>query len=302
MVKNMAENKLKENLKPSATAELVASHRAAESFKPVNERICYDPYAIHFLSPETLEILKDPIKMRAITEQVGPIGQEMSTSLRVRVRYFDDFIKKLVSEGLEQLIILGAGYDTRAYRIEGLENVKVFEVDHTATQRFKVEKIKEIFGSLPDHVVYVPIDLEKRTLSQSLSDKGYNSSKKTLFVMEGLIQYLTPKSVDEIFSFIARNSGKESTIIFDYHDESVVNGTSEVGKMIKNFVEQVGEHLKFGINQEKIEEFLSDRGFSNITNVTSEDYKKKYFEGTNENKEFCNPMYFAHAVVDNISS
>lgn len=186
----------------NATAEFVASHRAVESLKPAGERICYDPYAIHFLKSETLEIINDPVKLKAVTEMAGHIGQEMGTSLRVRVRYFDDFVNKSVDDGLEQLVILGAGFDTRAYRIEGLEKVKVFEVDHPETQHFKKQKIREIFGFISDHVVYVPVDLETQTLGQSLFNKGYNSSKKTLFVLEGLIQYLTPKSVDEIFSFI----------------------------------------------------------------------------------------------------
>lgn len=282
----------------SATAEFVASHRAVESLKPENERICYDPYAIHFLKPETLEIINDPVKLKAVTEMAGPVGREMGTSLRVRVRYFDDFVKKSVDEGLEQLVILGAGFDTRAYRIEGMEKVKVFEVDQPDTQHFKKQKIREIFGSLPDHVVYVPVDLETRTLGQSLLDKRYSSFKKTLFILEGLIQYLSPRSVDEIFSFITRNSPKGSAVIFDYHDESVINETSEAGRLIKNFLKQLGERLKFGIEEEKIEEFLSQHGFSNITNVSGEEYRNKYFPEANENDAFYNPMFFAYAVVD----
>lgn len=299
MGKNKIKDRLKENLKePNPTAEFVASHRAAESLKPENERICYDPYAIHFLNPETLEIINDPVKLKAITEMAGPIGQEMGTSLRVRVRYFDDFVKKSIEKGLEQLVILGAGYDTRAYRIEGLEKVKVFEVDHPDTQHFKTQKIKEIFGSLPNHVKYMPVDLETLTLGQCLFDNGYKSSKKTLFVMEGLIQYLSQKSVDEIFSFIARNSGKGSAVIFDYHDESVINETSKAGKMIKNFLEQVGEHLKFSIEEREVEEFLSQHGFSNIINVSSKKYRNKYSPEADENRKFYNPMFFAHAMVD----
>ncbi|OPX58322.1 MAG: hypothetical protein A4E25_01740 [Methanobacterium sp. PtaB.Bin024] len=73
MGKNKIKDRLKENLKePNPTAEFVASHRAAESLKPENERICYDPYAIHFLNPETLEIINDPVKLKAITEMAGP--------------------------------------------------------------------------------------------------------------------------------------------------------------------------------------------------------------------------------------
>jgi methyltransferase (TIGR00027 family) len=299
MGKNKVKEGLKENLKePNPTAELTASHRAAESLKPETERICDDPYAIHFLSLATLEIVKDPVKLKAFSQQVGPLAQAMGTLIRLRVRYFDDFLKKSLKEGLEQLVILGAGYDTRAYRIEGLkENVKVFEVDHPHTQHFKIEKIREIFGFTPEHVTYVPADLETQTLNQSLFSAGYNRSKKTLFLMEGLICYLTPETVDGILSFIVENSGKGSIVLFDYHEESVVNGTCEEGRILQKYFEQVGESFKFGIEEGKIEEFLLKRGFSDITNVSSEDYKINCFKEMNENMAVHNPLYFVNAIV-----
>lgn len=281
---------------PSAMVEVVASHRADESSKPADERICYDQYAVHFLSPETLALLKDPIKLKAFNEQVGPLAQGVGNSMRARTRYFDDFLKKSIHEGLEQLIILGAGYDTRAYRIEGLKNVKVFELDHPNTQNFKIQKIKEIFGSIPDNVTYIPVDFEIQALNPKLFEK-YDSSKKTLFVMEGLIYYLSPKSVDKILSFIAENSGKGSIVLFDYFHQCVVDETCEVGRIFRSYAELVGETLKFGLKEEIIEEFLLKRGFSNIKNVNSEDYKKSYFHGINENREICSQVYFVHATV-----
>ncbi|MDY9922265.1 class I SAM-dependent methyltransferase [Methanobacterium sp.] len=221
--------------------------------------------------------------------------------LFIIIRYFDDFAKKLIENGLEQLVIFGAGYDTRAYRIEELkEKVKVFEVDHPGTQIFKMEKIKEIFGSIPEHVVFVPVDFEKETFSEKLFSKGYNRSLKTLFIMEGLIMYITPKSVAETLSFIAENSGKGSAMIFDYFPESVVVGTNKlkIAQDIRNFAIQQGEPLQFGIKDGELEEFLSTFGFSNIQNVTSEDYKKAYFHGKNENRNVCELLYFAHATIE----
>lgn len=282
---------------PSAMAEVIASHRADESSKPTDERICHDEYAVHFLSHETLALLKDPIKLKAFTEQAGPLARGVGNSMRARTRYFDDFVKELTNEGLEQLVILGAGYDTRAYRLEGLKNVKVFELDPPNTQNFKIEKIKEIFGSIRDNITYVPVDFETQTLNLELF-KEYDSSKKTLFVMEGLIYYLSPKSVDKILSFIAENSGKGSTIIFDYFDQCVVDETCEVGKIFRSYAELVGETLKFGLKEDIVEEFLLNRGFSDIKNVNSEDYKKAYFHGKNENRNVCELVYFAHAMIE----
>ncbi len=147
--------------------------------------------------------------------------------------------------------------------------------------------------------MYVPADLGREDLGQRLSEMGYNRSKKTLFLMEGLLCYLRPATVEGIFSFIAKNSGKGSAVLFDYHPQSVVNGSSEVvtGRNIWKHVSQLGEPFQFGI-EGTVKTFLIERGFSEAQNVTSEDYKKAYFHGVNEGRAVFSLMYFAHAVVE----
>ena len=115
----------------SKTAIGVLLARFFESQKPEGERICHDPYAIYFINPDILEFVRNnPDKAKADAERYERFLPGMVNSGLVRVRYFDDLVKKSIDEGLEQLVILGAGYDTRAYRIEGLKKIKVFEVDH----------------------------------------------------------------------------------------------------------------------------------------------------------------------------
>jgi methyltransferase (TIGR00027 family) len=283
---------------PSKMAELIALHRVAESALPEGQRICYDPYAVHFVDPKILEFArKNPEKTKAMREHYERLFPGLGNSIRARVRYFDDFVKAAIGEGLEQLVILGAGYDTRAYRIEGLNKIRVFEVDHPLTQSIKIGKIKKIFGSLPEHVVYVPVDFESDDLGQKLLEKGYDNSRRTLFVMEGLVMYIPPKSVDETLSFILNNSAKGSAVLFDYFLQSVVDGTCETGKNMRDFAAQQGEPFLFGIEEGTVEAFLAERGFSKARNVTSEDYKKAYFHGINESRTVCNLLAFAHAVV-----
>ena len=296
----MLENKVnREN--PSKMAEGIAMQRFGESAKPEGERICYDPYAVYFISQEIIEFgMKHPEEAKALIENTEKLFPGLSSSIMARVRYFDDFTKKSIAEGIEQLVVLGAGYDTRAYRIDELKDIKVFEVDHPNTQSFKIQKVKEIFGSLPGHVVYVPVDFEEETFGQKLFDNGYDPSKKTLFIMEGLIMYIPPKAVAETLKFIVKNSGKDSAVIFDYYPESVVDGTCklEIGMNIRNHLIQLEEPLQFGIKEEKIEDFLTEFGFSKVQNVTSEDYKKAYFHGKNGNRGVCELLYFAHAAVE----
>jgi methyltransferase (TIGR00027 family) len=289
----------------SVTAENVAFVRALESLKPEGERICYDPYAVRFLSQRYLMFME--MAARAPSRPPFP---GVHNSLSARVRYFDDFVKRSICEGLEQLVILGAGYDTRAYRIEGLKDkVRVFEVDHPGTQSVKMEKIKDIFGSLPAHVEYVSVDFETEDFGQRLIEHGYERLQKTVFIMEGLIYYLQPKAVDEMLSFIVKNSDVGSAIVFDYVHESSIDrkdgicgiqckacSQDEIKNATKDMAQQ-GETQKFGIKDGMLESFLIQRGFSHACSVTSEDYKKTYFHGVNESRPVCCLSYFAHAVV-----
>lgn len=285
---------------PSKTAETIAMVRVAESRRPEDERICYDPYAIRFISKEVLEFVTcNPEKYKAFVAQNERLVPGAGNSIIARVRYIDDLVNSAIGDGLEQLVILGAGYDTRAYRIDGLKHVRIFEVDHPVTQKIKVEKIKEIFGSLPGHVTYVPVDIGVDDLGQKLLERGYDRSLKTLFITEGLFMYLPPGTVDETLSFIAHNSGSNSAIVFDYIPQSVVDGTCELeaGKNWRKGVMDVGEPFQFGIKDGEIETFLKQRGFSKVRNVTSRDYKKAYFLGKNESRVVNSLMSFAHAEV-----
>jgi len=219
----------------------------------------------------------------------------LSGSIVARVRYFDDFTQAAVADGIEQLVILGAGYDTRACRIEELRKIRVFEVDHPGTQPLKTEKIRHIFGSLPGHITYVPVDFETEKPGEKLAGQGYDSSKKTLFVLEGVSMYIPPEAVDETLSFIAHNSGKGSTVIFDYGHPPVNDGTG-VRKFQKH-VEQYEEPVKFGIEPGMVERFLLERGFSMVRNVSAEDYKRLYFHGKNEGRRVSS-LAFVHATID----
>ncbi|OPX58323.1 MAG: Leucine carboxyl methyltransferase [Methanobacterium sp. PtaB.Bin024] len=289
----------------SGTAEEIAFHRVIESAKNEEERICYDPYAVHFIGPELLKFFEATAcnypEAKARLEEMYRLFPGTQNSIVARVRYFDDYLQNCIDEGIEQLVILGAGYDTRAYRIVGLkEKVKVFEVDYQGTQKVKTEKIKEIFGSLPHHVTFVDADVGSEKLFKNLLKHRYNQTQKTLFIMEGLVYYLPPENVETLLSSIVQNSGSGSKIIFDYFPQSMVDGTCEleVGNLIYERVKQSGEPLKFGIKDGTVEEFLKERGFSHIQNVTSEDYKKAYFYGKNENREVCSLYSFVHAMVE----
>jgi methyltransferase (TIGR00027 family) len=198
------------------------------------------------------------------------------------------------------LVILGAGYDSRAYRFDELRpRVRVFEVDHPDTQRAKIQKVKKIFGSLPSHVVYVGLDLDEKKLGEGLLESGYSRDKKTLFIWEGVTVYLSPEAVDETLAFVAGNSGKGSSLIFDYAFRFALDATSdsEEAKKWRKAYERRGEPPKFALKEEEVEEFLSKRGFYQVKSVSMESLKKAYFKGINENRNVTHLGGIAQATV-----
>jgi methyltransferase (TIGR00027 family) len=223
-----------------------------------------------------------------------------ANSVVARTRYIDDYLKACITDGIEQLVILGAGYDSRAYRFDELKTrVKVFEVDHPDTQRAKIQKVKKIFGSLPSHVVFVGLDLDERKLGEGLLESGYDKGKKTLFIWEGVTVYLTPEAIDETLAFVAQNSGKGSSIIFDYAFQSAKDAASKNGDAKKwlEAYERRGESPKFAVKDDAIEEFLSQRGFYRVESVSMESLKRTYFKGVNENRQVTHLGGIVHATV-----
>jgi len=295
--------------KPSFTAEIDAVIRTVETEKPESERLCYDPFAIGFAGTTNRIIGKiPPLRKLALwyLERKHPF---ILDCIPARTRYFDDYVNKCIDLGLQQLVILGAGYDSRAYRIERLKGkVTVFEVDHPATQKRKIEKVKKMLDALPSNVVYVPIDFNKETLLQRMFQSGYDKDKRSLFIWEGVTPYLTAEAVDETLHFVARNSGAGSSIIFNYILKSVVDGNckkegaKEIRKAfsrggIADFGSNRGESLMFGIEEGAIEAFLSERGFQQIKDISGDYYEAEYFRGPNRNRKGCCMCRIVYAEV-----
>jgi methyltransferase (TIGR00027 family) len=263
----------------SLTAAGIAIVRAVESKKPADERICYDPYARQFIPAWMYQAFGFFIRI-GYAEWRGP---GVNGFLVARDRYIDDMLQNFLDEGLQQLVILGAGYDSRAYRFDLQGRVKTFEVDHPATQADKLAKLQAIFGKVPDHVTYVPIDFNTQTLEGRLLESGYDPKRKTLFIWQGVTMYLTGEAVDSTLAFVMNHSGEGSAIVFDYVYRSVLDGVqkhSEIGGM-RRYRFMTGEGLTFGIPEDTVEAFLKKRGFHQAKDVKVDDLKATYFTGKN---------------------
>jgi methyltransferase (TIGR00027 family) len=257
----------------SQSAQGMAAIRALETEKPAGARVCCDPLARRFLDPGAFyihRILAETIERRA----PGFIGFIVS-----RCRYIDDVLEECLGSGFQQVVILGAGLDSRAYRFDPPGGaVRFFEVDSPATQAAKIARVRKVLHAVPGHVTYVPIDFNEATLDK-LVESGYSRSSKTLFIWEGVVAYLQPEAVDATLAWVRANSASGSLIVFDTIDAAALAADRprfevKLSRFTRHFS---GEGLVFGIDRERIADFMARRGFTSVTSLRAEDFKRRYF-------------------------
>ncbi len=200
--------------------------------------------------------------------------------LFVRTRHLDEILLETVAEGIEQLVILGAGYDSRIYRFrDSLRQVACFEVDHPATQAAKRRHLRRRFPELPSNLTLVPIDFNRERLEPVLAESGYQEDKKTLFIWEGVCLYLPDSSVDAVFETVRGHAAPGSSIAFDYVTRAVVDGQDSPtlgAAETRQGTTGLGEPILFGIDPAKTEHFLAERGFELLSDLSSEALSERY--------------------------
>ena len=281
--------------RPSKSAEGVALLRAVEMHKPEAERICYDPYARALITGGISSFLSKLFIESGIYERMAPGATAFVIG---RERCIDDFLKACLSEGLDQVVLLGAGFDTRAYRIAGIERTRVFEIDQSATQEVKLQRLKKILDPLPAHVTFLPVDFNTQTLGERLQSGGYNERGKTLFIWQGVTYFLTAEGVDGTLSFIANNSGPGSAVIFDYcYNETLRDTSGGYGKLLRQSAQVIGEAYMFKIDQGQVGLFLTQRGFCDVRDIPVENLKSMYFTGSNARRVIATGIAIVAARV-----
>lgn len=287
--------------KSSRTAYGTTLFRAIESKRPEGERVCFDPMASDFLELPVRLIAWSRILRQKTLKSFSDRGLESHCGFPVvRTRVIDDLLQDCLNGGIDQLVIIGAGFDSRAYRFKEIPGrVTVFEVDHPATQELKIKKVKRLLGCLPGHVVFVPVDLGNDDLRAHLLEKGYVSTLKTLFICEGLTLYLSADTLDDMLSFIAECSLYGSVIVFDYADASAVDGTNEdeETKRWLEFLKKLGEPPRFGIREGEAGDFLAGRGFKLLANLSGAELEGEYFKKSGRDQEVASFMAIAIAEV-----
>jgi methyltransferase (TIGR00027 family) len=284
----------------SVTAENNAALRTYESMRQEAERICNDPYAEYFLPERFFSAENRKDKIGEIISDWDARFPGVTNSIIARTRFIDDCLQEALNADIHQLVILGAGYDTRALRFEALrETATVFELDHPATQKAKLERIKNHLEADLSHIRYVSIDFSKEDIAEKLVTSGYDDQLKTLFIWEGVTYYLPAQAVDRTLQFIRRHSAFQSSVVFDYFPSTVVDGTTHLveARALREGLKRIGEEIMFGIDPVQIAVFMEDRGFYVVKNLSSTEYLHVYFKGPNATRNVSDMFLFCQAMV-----
>jgi methyltransferase (TIGR00027 family) len=183
---------------------------------------------------------------------------------QARTRIFDELTLTAVREGASQVVILGAGGDSRAYRFHReLRHGRVFEVDHPETGSWKQACVRRMLGRLPEHVRYVPLDFGRLALATALAAAGFDSTLRTFFLWEGVTMYLRPGAFDGVLSVVARSVGG-SALAFDFlYADAITHPERFEGAMAQtSFAASRGEPFAFGLSPvpEDLAAFVRARG------------------------------------------
>ena len=261
--------------KPSKTALFAALHRALANKECKNDRLGPDYLAENFLPPHIRFLIRFKTIRAKVKNKLRAHLPGMHEYIIARTAFFDRVFMDALNEKIPQIVLLGAGYDTRAYRYEKMNTAtKIIELDISSTQDRKKNCLKKAQIEIPKKVTLVPVDFNKESLKTVLEKTGYENQKQTLFLWEGVSYYLEPESVDATLELVNYSSHSESLIVFDYSisvpKDKISNyyGLKELAQAMKKH--NPDEKIKFVMDEGKIESFLEQRGLKIVKHMDNE--------------------------------
>jgi methyltransferase (TIGR00027 family) len=245
--------------RPSQTAQFTCLARAI-SF--MEKRPCFKSgdHVARSLLPALAQILIHLPPFRSFIRTAA--GKGLYPYVVARTRYIDAVFEQAVTAGFAQIVIFGAGFDTRALRLQnGSGAIGIFELDAPTTQNAKLDQYRKRSVTVPPNVVFVPIDFDRESPAAALERSGFRAGERTLFLFEGVLMYLQPASVDEILRTMHALAGDRSEVVFDYIRASLLRGPGE-GKDAADTVAKIGEKWHFTLEEGEAGSFLAARGWT----------------------------------------
>ncbi len=254
---------------PSRTALAAARHRAAHQVLE-GGRIFTDSLALRILGETAEEVARD-------AEQHAS-RRPMRIFIAARSRYAEDSLAAAVGCGARQLVVLGAGLDTYAYRGSCRERLRIFEADHPATQAWKRRRLADAGIPLPCELTFAPIDFEHETLAEGLKAAGFDLNVPSFFTWLGVVPYLTEEAIWSTLTFIAKLPGG-AQVVFDYADplETLTAERRERHERRAARVAELGEAWLTYFEAATLHPKLREAGFAEIEDLGPRQIAARYF-------------------------
>lgn len=267
---------------PSRTAQGTALHRAVHQLVD-SPRVFDDPLALAMLGARRAQWLAGNLD-RFET----PGERAMRAYLVARSRYAEDRLAAAHARGVTQYLVLGAGLDTFAYRNPYGERLRVFEVDHPATQSWKRTHLLKIGILSPRSLTFVPVDFEKDSLAARMSEAGFDRHAPVFISWLGVTMYLTEPSVMKTLRLVARWCAPGSEIVFDFAlpDESLDEGERTLRAKRATRVADLGEPWLSTFHSEALSADLAAVGFTEVRSVGATEANEWYFSGRSDTLRF----------------
>ncbi len=263
--------------KSSQTANFTCFSRGCATYEK-DPRFRGPDYVAEKLFPPMAKLILniDPLRKFFMRRMFPPGIHEY---VLARTKVMDAMFLEALDDVFPQTVLLGAGYDTRAIRFaDRNQGTKIIELDVPATLEAKINVLKQKKISLPSELVFAPINFDRDEIGNVLAKAGFQTLQHTLFLWEGVTMYLSAQAVDKTLEFIRSSSAAGSKVVFDYIYAAVIRKENCYygEKDAYDTVARAGEGWTFGLEEDQIESFLSERGFELTAHYTSADLERLF--------------------------
>ena len=253
---------------PSRTALIIARQRAAHQVLD-HGSILYDPFAMKILREDEKDVLQFANK-----HPLASIGR-LFTAARSRIA--EDALSRAVERRVRQIVILGAGLDTFALRNpHGALEIRIYEVDHPATQTWKLERLAEAQIALPPWPIFVPVDFERDDVGEKLVGAGFQENSPAFFTLLGVVPYLTQDAIGRTLDYIS--SIQNSEVVFDYMEppEAFSEELRQIEKARAEQLERIGERSDTRFEPAGIAAILRSHGFCAVEDIDFQEIASRF--------------------------
>jgi methyltransferase (TIGR00027 family) len=263
----------------SQTAEFAAFARAFESRRSPATRLFNDPFAYAFLRSRfklAILLLRVPILGALEYRSIYHFKKGPLSLMACRTRIIDDYLCAALRDSIAQVVILGAGFDCRAYRVPGIDHAAVFEIDVPITLARKKRILRRLFGRVPMNVTYADADFNAQSLRQILQGSGFDPKRPAFLIWEGVSQYLTAQAVDGILTYVGRETAPGSRIVFTYVHKGLLDGSAAFADTWHEQLRRSHEPWIFGIYPDSLREYLASRGLNFLEDLEASELRERY--------------------------